>query len=188
QEIKDPLSLPHLEIRKFKGAPRSTKIFASGSLLSPRASNRIQMKSATKVSLNPLVAYEHKRDAYGFAVRPQHVQRYREYATIYKEEEEERSERWKSFLELQAESAQLPAVGLSKEQDNKALLSEASEHEPDSNSEKGVDGDDLSDQKAGSDSLTKNDNEKEELEAKDTKTHGFKYGMKLDHLFTPLRP
>ncbi|PQQ17418.1 TBC1 domain family member 8B [Prunus yedoensis var. nudiflora] len=130
------------------------------------------MKSATKVSLNPLVAYEHKRDAYGFAVRPQHVQRYREYATIYKEEEEERSERWKSFLELQAESAQLPAIGLSKEQDNKALLSEASEHEPDSNSEKGVDGDDLSDQKAGSDSLTKNDNEKEELEAKDTKTHG----------------
>lgn len=66
----------------------------------------------------------------------------------------------------------MPAVGLSKEQDNKALLSEASEHEPDSNSEKGVDGDDLSDQKAGSDSLTKNDNEKEELEAKDTKTHG----------------
>ncbi|CAL8124846.1 unnamed protein product [Prunus armeniaca] len=130
------------------------------------------MKSATKVSLNPLVAYEHKRDAYGFAVRPQHVQRYREYATIYKEEEEERSERWKSFLELQAESAQLPAIGLSKEQDNKALLSEASEHEPDSNLEKGVDGDDLSDQKAGSDSLTKNDNEKEELEAKDTKTHG----------------
>lgn len=24
------------------------------------------------------------RDAYGFAVRPQHVQRYREYANIYK--------------------------------------------------------------------------------------------------------
>lgn len=72
------------------------------------------------------------RDAYGFAVRPQHLQRYREYANIYKarmaygfslyylvefcgimpwislktlmrlilqEEEEERSERWKDFLE-----------------------------------------------------------------------------------------
>lgn len=24
------------------------------------------------------------RDAYGFAIRPQHVQRYREYAKIYK--------------------------------------------------------------------------------------------------------
>ncbi|XP_006644969.1 TBC1 domain family member 8B [Oryza brachyantha] len=51
----------------------------------------------------PFIAAEHKRDAYGFAVRPQHLQRYREYANIYKEEEEERSERWKSFLDRQAE-------------------------------------------------------------------------------------
>ncbi|KAL0303074.1 UNVERIFIED_CONTAM: TBC1 domain family member 9B [Sesamum radiatum] len=53
------------------------------------------------------------RDAYGFAVRPQHLQRYREYANIYKEEEEERSDRWKDFLERQCESAQLAANGLS---------------------------------------------------------------------------
>ncbi|KAL0402403.1 UNVERIFIED_CONTAM: TBC1 domain family member 9B [Sesamum latifolium] len=53
------------------------------------------------------------RDAYGFAVRPQHLQRYREYANIYKEEEEERSDRWKDFLERQCESAQLGANGLS---------------------------------------------------------------------------
>ncbi|KAF3783108.1 TBC1 domain family member 8 [Nymphaea thermarum] len=46
-------------------------------------------------------------DAYGFAVRPQHLQRYREYANIYKEEEEERSERWDNFLENLEESAQL---------------------------------------------------------------------------------
>jgi sugar (pentulose or hexulose) kinase len=39
--------------------------------------------AASKPS-NPLVAFEHKRDAYGFPVRPQHVQRYREYADIYK--------------------------------------------------------------------------------------------------------
>ncbi|XP_015621934.1 uncharacterized protein [Oryza sativa Japonica Group] len=51
----------------------------------------------------PFIASEHKRDAYGFAVRPQHLQRYREYANIYKEEEEERSERWKNFLDSQAE-------------------------------------------------------------------------------------
>ncbi|KAF0891199.1 hypothetical protein E2562_009387 [Oryza meyeriana var. granulata] len=51
----------------------------------------------------PFIALEHKRDAYGFAVRPQHLQRYREYANIYKEEEEERSERWKNFLDRQAE-------------------------------------------------------------------------------------
>ncbi|TVU00704.1 hypothetical protein EJB05_53862 [Eragrostis curvula] len=51
----------------------------------------------------PFIAFEHKRDAYGFAVRPQHLQRYKEYAGIYKEEEEERSDRWKSFLARQPE-------------------------------------------------------------------------------------
>ncbi|KAL5228377.1 hypothetical protein ABZP36_016642 [Zizania latifolia] len=51
----------------------------------------------------PFIALEHKRDAYGFAVRPQHLQRYRQYANIYKEEEEERSERWRNFLDRQAE-------------------------------------------------------------------------------------
>ncbi|EAY98353.1 hypothetical protein OsI_20262 [Oryza sativa Indica Group] len=51
----------------------------------------------------PFIAFEHKRDAYGFAVRPQHLQRYKEYAGIYKEEEEERSDRWKNFLERQSE-------------------------------------------------------------------------------------
>ncbi|KAG2618708.1 hypothetical protein PVAP13_3NG079757 [Panicum virgatum] len=53
----------------------------------------------------PFIAFEHKRDAYGFAVRPQHLQRYKEYAGIYKEEEEERSDRWKHFLETQPESS-----------------------------------------------------------------------------------
>ncbi|KAL6619088.1 hypothetical protein ACP70R_034227 [Stipagrostis hirtigluma subsp. patula] len=53
----------------------------------------------------PFIAFEHKRDAYGFAVRPQNLQRYKEYAGIYKEEEEERSDRWKNFLERQPESS-----------------------------------------------------------------------------------
>uniref|UniRef100_N1R3Z9 TBC1 domain family member 8B n=1 Tax=Aegilops tauschii TaxID=37682 RepID=N1R3Z9_AEGTA len=53
----------------------------------------------------PFIAFEHKRDAYGFAVRPQHLQRYKEYAGIYKEEEEERSDRWKNFLERRSESS-----------------------------------------------------------------------------------
>ncbi|KAF5737124.1 TBC1 domain family member 8B-like isoform X2 [Tripterygium wilfordii] len=44
------------------------------------------------------------RDAYGFALRPQQIQRYREYSSIYKEEEEERSTKWKDFLEHQAKS------------------------------------------------------------------------------------
>lgn len=63
-------------------------------------------------NLNLLSNAEPKRDSYGFAVRPQHLQRYREYGKIYKEEEEERSEKWKNFLEQCSDSAQLctPAV------------------------------------------------------------------------------
>lgn len=38
------------------------------------------------------------RDAYGFAMRPQHAQRYREYANLYREEEEKRSDRWNDFF------------------------------------------------------------------------------------------
>ncbi|CAL4946696.1 unnamed protein product [Urochloa decumbens] len=59
-----------------------------------------------KAKALPFIAFEHKRDAYGFAVRPQHLQRYREYANIYKEEEEERSDRWKNFLDRQAEDGE----------------------------------------------------------------------------------
>ncbi|KAM7255116.1 hypothetical protein ACFE04_020357 [Oxalis oulophora] len=39
------------------------------------------------------------RDSYGFALRPQHIPRYKEYTSIYKEEEEERSVKWNIFLE-----------------------------------------------------------------------------------------
>ncbi|KAL2933912.1 TBC1 domain family member 9 [Bienertia sinuspersici] len=46
-----------------------------------------------------------QRDSYGFAVRPQHLHRYREYGNIYKEEEDERSEKWRNFLEQFSESA-----------------------------------------------------------------------------------
>uniref|UniRef100_A0A1D1YHZ6 TBC1 domain family member 8B n=2 Tax=Anthurium amnicola TaxID=1678845 RepID=A0A1D1YHZ6_9ARAE len=64
----------------------------------------------------PLITFENKRDAYGFAVRPQHLQTYREYANIYKEEEEERSDRWKVFLEQQAQSAEISPNGLLPEE------------------------------------------------------------------------
>ncbi|XP_052730637.1 uncharacterized protein LOC108320239 isoform X1 [Vigna angularis] len=45
------------------------------------------------------------RDSYGFALRPQYAQRYREYFPIYKEEEDERSDKWNDFLEHAAESS-----------------------------------------------------------------------------------
>ncbi|XP_062215983.1 uncharacterized protein LOC133916361 isoform X3 [Phragmites australis] len=54
--------------------------------------------------------FEHKRDAYGFAVRPQHLQRFREYAKIYMDEEEERAHRWRDFLDRLAESADVPST------------------------------------------------------------------------------
>ncbi|XP_071910453.1 uncharacterized protein [Coffea arabica] len=52
--------------------------------------------------------FEPKRDAYGFTVRPQHLHRYREYSTIYKEEEEERFHKWNCFLQQQTESTVSP--------------------------------------------------------------------------------
>ncbi|CAA0830049.1 Ypt/Rab-GAP domain of gyp1p superfamily protein [Striga hermonthica] len=73
------------------------------------------------------------RDAYGFAVRPQHLQRYREYANIYKEEEEERSDRWKHFLDRQCESAQLAVNRLSD--DNNVVKSNVESSIEDSLSE-----------------------------------------------------
>ncbi|KAI7752698.1 hypothetical protein M8C21_029231 [Ambrosia artemisiifolia] len=76
------------------------------------------MKARPQIS-NPPASFEHKRDAYGFAVRPQHVQRYRQYANIYREEEEERSDRWKNFLERHSEDAQLP-LNASSAQEHKA--------------------------------------------------------------------
>ncbi|KAL1209985.1 hypothetical protein V5N11_020548 [Cardamine amara subsp. amara] len=50
--------------------------------------------------------YMKERDAYGFALRPQHVQRYQEYVCIYTEEETERAERWKIFLDRKEVSAE----------------------------------------------------------------------------------
>nr|XP_015630368.1 TBC1 domain family member 30 isoform X2 [Oryza sativa Japonica Group] len=61
-----------------------------------------------------------RRDAYGFAVRPQHLQRFREYAKIYKEEEEERADRWKDFLDRLAESADDITTSISPSKEDSA--------------------------------------------------------------------
>uniref|UniRef100_A0A0E0CZ06 Rab-GAP TBC domain-containing protein n=1 Tax=Oryza meridionalis TaxID=40149 RepID=A0A0E0CZ06_9ORYZ len=61
------------------------------------------------------------RDAYGFAVRPQHLQRFREYAKIYKEEEEERADRWKDFLDRLAESADDIKASISPSKEDSAV-------------------------------------------------------------------
>ncbi|KAK6929243.1 Rab-GTPase-TBC domain [Dillenia turbinata] len=120
------------------------------------------------------------RDAYGFAVRPQHLQRYREYANIYKEEEEERSDRWKNFLERQVESAQLPINGVSSEEHKKAPDVEATEQEASNNLAKGEQSDDLSGERHASDALVENA-EREELQTKETRTHEIQ-------IWTEIRP
>ncbi|GAB4836505.1 hypothetical protein Ancab_001417 [Ancistrocladus abbreviatus] len=120
-------------------------------------------------SVGPLVTLDHKRDAYGFAVRPQHVQRYREYANIYKEEEEERSDRWKTFLEQVSDSAELPVNGLSVEGGDK--IGSDSPSEPnvvqvaDGHLEKGIEGDNLNTINPTTVSSTENVSENEEAQA-----------------------
>ncbi|XP_004497446.1 uncharacterized protein [Cicer arietinum] len=60
----------------------------------------------TDFTSNLLHNFESNRDSYGFALRPQYAQRYREYSLIYKEEEDERSDKWRSFIEQVAKSSQ----------------------------------------------------------------------------------
>ncbi|KAJ7549494.1 hypothetical protein O6H91_07G056100 [Diphasiastrum complanatum] len=64
------------------------------------------------------------RDTYGFAIRPQHLQRYRKYASIYKEEEMERSERWECFLRIYGEENAVESSTLrahEEDENNKSL-------------------------------------------------------------------
>lgn len=61
----------------------------------------------------PVANTELSRDVYGFTVRPNLLQRYKEYAVIYKEEEAERSARWERFLTTYSESAPSSAKYLS---------------------------------------------------------------------------
>ncbi|CAN8254539.1 unnamed protein product [Cochlearia groenlandica] len=103
--------------------------------------------AAASKPLNQLVAFENKRDAYGFPVRPQHVQRYREYADIYKEEEEERSDRWSSFLEEHAGSIDSAANGSSE---NSQAPSSESKNDKEEELNNGA-GEDLHTDKLGND-------------------------------------
>lgn len=105
--------------------------------------------AAATATLSPhVITFENKRDAYGFAVRPQHVQRYREYANIYKEEEEERSDRWTDFLVRQAESTQVAVNGLSTKEDNTSLHAVSTGTKADDSLDAGVEGDGLTDKQS----------------------------------------
>ncbi|KAK7827953.1 tbc1 domain family member 9 [Quercus suber] len=107
------------------------------------------------------------RDAYGFALRPQHAQRYKEYAKIYKEEEGERSDKWKEFLERLAISDQ-PCS--SDEEYKETLQVEATECKVESVLES-EESDDSSGRKSISDGSKERDLEKEVHHSKEKKTH-----------------
>ncbi|WJX11782.1 hypothetical protein P8452_02351 [Trifolium repens] len=69
------------------------------------------------------------RDSYGFALRPQYAQRYREYSLIYKEEEGERSDKWKSFIEQIDKSSQVSSSENKHKETSEAESSEVKEEE-----------------------------------------------------------
>ncbi|KAG9152473.1 hypothetical protein Leryth_024516 [Lithospermum erythrorhizon] len=112
---------------------------------------------------DPIATFDHKRDAYGFAVRPQHAHRYREYASIYKEEEEERSDRWKVFLKRQAESARSQLNGLFTDDKSTLLHVEADTKESDSNSKNGGEAEKITDENFGADDTNGNVSDNEDI-------------------------
>ncbi|MCH99643.1 ecotropic viral integration site 5-like protein, partial [Trifolium medium] len=68
-------------------------------------------------------------DSYGFALRPQYAQRYREYSLIYKEEEGERSDKWRSFIEQIDKSSQVRSSENKHKETSEAESSEVKEEE-----------------------------------------------------------
>nr|XP_023893317.1 rab GTPase-activating protein 1-like isoform X3 [Quercus suber] len=120
-----------------------------------------------ELSFNLLHTLDPRRDAYGFALRPQHAQRYKEYAKIYKEEEGERSDKWKEFLERLAISDQ-PCS--SDEEYKETLQVEATECKVESVLES-EESDDSSGRKSISDGSKERDLEKEVHHSKEKKTH-----------------
>ncbi|XP_052171917.1 uncharacterized protein LOC127787891 isoform X2 [Diospyros lotus] len=119
----------------------------------------------TLKSTNFVPFFEPKRDAYGFAVRPQHLQRYKEYTTIYKEEEEERSDKWKTFLDQQAQSTE----PCSPEKSKSKLHAEATVQKAKPGPELSGEGDGSSGRKSFFDSQTERDTEEVNVEIQ-TKT------------------
>ncbi|ESQ52607.1 hypothetical protein EUTSA_v10017641mg, partial [Eutrema salsugineum] len=115
---------------------------------SRRPTKGMMISDAVSKPVNHLFASEQKRDAYGFSVRPHHVQRYREYVKIYKEEEEERSDRWNSFLDAHAESGVPPA---NKTSENNLVHPAESDSHKEEGLNSGAEGKDLHTDLPGSD-------------------------------------
>ncbi|KAF4348441.1 hypothetical protein F8388_021804 [Cannabis sativa] len=112
--------------------------------LEPRSVSDVKCVTARWKLIPDSYKFDTIRDSYGFALRPQHTQRYREYANIYKEEEGERSNRWKDFLEQLASHSQ-PCS--SDKEHNEASQANSTETKVEIISERLGKGDDASDRK-----------------------------------------
>nr|KYP37679.1 TBC1 domain family member 9 [Cajanus cajan] len=122
-------------------------------------------------TFNLLHYFEPKRDSYGFALRPQYAQRYKEYSYIYREEEDERSDKWSDFLEQLGESSQPTfenehEVTLNAEPGSNKVKEERNPHRLKRVSE----GDDSSGRNFTSDSTTGNNSGKDLHHSEDRKT------------------
>ncbi|KAI3826213.1 hypothetical protein L1987_00258 [Smallanthus sonchifolius] len=99
------------------------------------------------------------RDAYGFTVRPQYLESFKEFDSIYKNEEKERSTKWRIFLQQHSELGQ---TNSSVEEDVTKSNADVTEHQTkhvlESIEEENVDV--LSDEKPTNDNQTENVPEK----------------------------
>ncbi|KAK1411836.1 hypothetical protein QVD17_32624 [Tagetes erecta] len=106
------------------------------------------------------------RDAYGFTVRPQYLETYKEFDSIYKNEEEERSTKWRIFLQPNSE---LDQTDSSFEEDVTKSDAEVTEHKTkhvlESIEEENINGDEI----PTNDNQTENVTEKVVSEATKTK-------------------
>ncbi|KAJ0958405.1 putative Rab-GTPase-TBC domain-containing protein [Helianthus annuus] len=104
------------------------------------------------------------RDAYGFTVRPQYLETFKEFDRIYKNEEKERSTKWRIFLQQHSELGQTDS---SIEEDVSKADADVTEHETkrvlESIEEENVDV--TSDEKPTNDNQTENAPEKAVSEA-----------------------
>ncbi|PPD90012.1 hypothetical protein GOBAR_DD13052 [Gossypium barbadense] len=123
-----------------------------------------------KVSLNfsaNIKLFPIDRDTYGFAVRPQHVQTYREYANIYKKRRKDQTGGvifWNASQSLlNCLSKGYPQRKARRSHTLKLQRMETNEVQ------NGAEGDDLCEKKSGLDSVSENDTEKEKIQSEPEK-------------------
>nr|GEW49275.1 TBC1 domain family member 8B-like [Tanacetum cinerariifolium] len=85
-----------------------------GSIFCVCGMKQIVLSVQIQVCSNELKRFQrygmYSRDAYGFTVRPQYLEAFKEFDAIYRSEEEERATKWECFLEEHEELKRLNSV------------------------------------------------------------------------------